>query len=165
MEKYFIVRTSWLYGPGGNNFVETIVRLASEREELRIVYDQVGSPTYTGDLADAIFALLAISANPQSLEPRPYGIYHFADDGRCSWYEFTQEIVEVARGAGLALKVKKVFPIRTEEYPLPAARPAFSVFNKQKYIQATGNKIPKWQESLKGYFAERNNSNVKRRLQ
>ena len=88
LENYFILRTSWLYGPGGKNFVETIIRLAREREELRIVADQIGTPTYTEDLAEAIFRLLSLSPHA------PYGFYHFSNEGQCSWYDFACAIVE-----------------------------------------------------------------------
>lgn len=152
LEKFFIVRTSWLYGPGGNNFVETILRLAAAREELRIIHDQVGSPTYTGDLAQAIIELL------EAAQPSSYGLYHFSNEGQCSWYEFTKEIVSLAKESGLELKTKKVVPIKTEEYPLPAARPAFSVFSKDKYKLLTAKNVPEWRESLREYFAERKNS-------
>ena len=156
LKKFFIIRTSWLYGPGGNNFVETILRLAGEREELKIVADQVGSPTYTGDLANAVFHLLGISSNPQSPTPSPFGVYHFANEGQCSWYEFAKEIVAVARQAGISLKVNNIQPIQTVEYPLPATRPAYSVFDKSKYKQSVDKEIPEWQASLDEYFTIRN---------
>lgn len=155
LDKYFIVRTSWLYGPKGNNFVETILRLASEREELRIIHDQVGSPTYTIDLAAAILTLIDVAASSQSSYPSPYGIYHFSNSGQCSWYEFAVEIVANAKFAGLPLQVKNITPIRTEEYPLPAKRPAYSVFDKSKFINFTGAQPPQWQDSLKEYFKVR----------
>lgn len=143
LERYFIIRASWLYGPNGNNFVETILRLAGEREELGIVADQVGSPTYTGDLVQAIFSLL---------ETRAYGIYHFSNLGQCSWFEFAGEIVTQARALGMELKVKEITPITTADYPLPATRPAYSVFDKAKYMTATGGEIPEWRESLEIYL-------------
>lgn len=146
LKSYFIIRTSWLYGPGGNNFVETIIRLAKERVELRIVADQVGTPTYTCDLAQAIFALL---------DTKAYGVYHFSNLGQCSWYEFAHEIIQLAREQGLPLKVQKVLPIATEDYPLPASRPFFSVFSKHKYLQQTGASVPDWPESLKTYMVLR----------
>jgi dTDP-4-dehydrorhamnose reductase len=149
LERYFIIRTSWLYGPGGRNFVETIIRLAHERDELRVVADQVGSPTYTGDLAEAIFNLLGLADH--SL----YGIYHYANEGQCSWYEFAVEIVELLKGRGEPLRVKSVVPVRTDEYPLPAPRPANSIFSKSKYRTATGAFVPEWQSSLKRYLQER----------
>ena len=157
LDKYFIIRTSWLYGPGGNNFVETILRLAEEREQLRIVADQIGSPTYTGDLADAIFRLLNLSASPQPPDPSLYGTYHFANEGSCSWYEFACEIVTLAKLQGLPIKTQTLLPIRTEEYPLPAPRPAYSVFSKDKYLVATGAEIPGWKDSLANYLKSRNN--------
>lgn len=165
LERYFIIRTSWLYGPGGKNFVETILRLAMERDELRIVADQVGSPTYTGDLAAAIFSLLALNASYQPSAPSsgdspragsvPYGVYHFSDEGQCSWYEFAQEIIRLAMERGEAIKVKTVRPIATHEYPLPARRPAYSVFSKDKFKSVTGMAIPHWRESLAVYMASR----------
>lgn len=143
LKKYFIVRTSWLYGPGGKNFVETILRLAQEREELRIVADQVGNPTYTRDLAEAIFRLLTDAT---------YGIYHVSDQGVCSWYEFACQIVAEFVRRGGQVKVKKIVPITTAEYPLPASRPAYSVLSKDKYEAAVGVTLPAWQLSLSQYF-------------
>ncbi len=148
LERYFIIRTSWLYGPGGKNFVETILRLATEREELRIVSDQHGSPTYTEDLANAIFSLLETED-----ARRPYGIYHVSNSGSCSWYEFAVEIVRLARLNKLPVKTERIKPIRTEDYPLPAKRPYYSVFSKHKYETVTGLAIPDWRESLIKYFA------------
>jgi len=147
LERYFIIRTSWLYGPGGNNFVETMLRLATEREELQVVADQVGSPTYTDDLAAAIFRLLALDGG--------YGLYHFSGAGQCSWYEFACAIVEEGRAAGVPLRVQRVVPTRAADYPRPAPRPAWSVLSKDKYRAATGAGVPFWRESLKAYLAER----------
>jgi dTDP-4-dehydrorhamnose reductase len=149
LERYFIVRTSWLYGPGGKNFVETMVRLAQEREELRVVADQVGSPTYTGDLAAALFSLLALEERGIAV---PYGRYHFADQGSCSWHGFAEAIVAQARVCGEELRVQRVTPITTADYPLPAPRPAYSVFDTERYRRATGKAIPPWRESLEHYF-------------
>jgi dTDP-4-dehydrorhamnose reductase len=158
LERFFIVRTSWLYGPGGKNFVETIVRLGKEREELRIVADQVGSPTYTEDLAKGLFQLLNLveeggnsSRIPHPASP-PFGIYHFANEGFCSWHEFACAILAEAKAAGEPIVTKHVLPIRTEEYPLPALRPAYSVFSKQKYEEAVGERVPDWQDALAAYF-------------
>jgi dTDP-4-dehydrorhamnose reductase len=144
LASWFILRTSWLYGPGGKNFVETILRLAQEREELRVVADQIGTPTYTGDLAAAIFRLLPTGA---------FGLYHVSNQGECSWYEFACEIVNQFVRHGGRVKVKKIVPITTTEYPLPAARPAYSVFSKAKYESAVGVTLPPWQESLARYVA------------
>jgi len=154
LKKYFIIRTSWLYGPGGNNFVETIIRLAKEREQLGIVADQFGSPTYTADLADAIFNLLSPAHCHPSSVSASYGLYHFSNDGVCSWYDFAVKIVELVRLQDV-LNVKQIDPIKTEDYPLPAPRPAYSVLSKQKYCQATGAHVPAWQESLGKYLKDR----------
>lgn len=147
LQRFFIIRTSWLYGPGGKNFVETIIRLAKEREELRVVADQVGCPTFTYDLAKAIFSLLKLDTS--------HGIYHFANEGQCSWHEFAVAIVEEAKAAGELIIVQKVVSIRTEDYPLPAPRPAWSVLSKEKYKAATGATVPGWQKSLREYFRNR----------
>jgi len=152
LERYFILRTSWLYGPGGPNFVETILRLAAEREELRIVADQIGSPTYTGDLARAIYVLLQKTEDGGA---SLFGIYHFSNAGHCSWYDFASEIVTRAKSIGIALKVQEIKPIATADYPLPAVRPVNSVFNKLKYQTVADVKIPQWQESLQIYLEER----------
>ena len=171
LEKYFIVRTSWLYGPGGNNFVETMIRLAKEREELRVVADQVGSPTYTADLAEAIVRLVAsdklrvtskgslsVTRHPSlvtDFPSPPFGLYHFANEGQCSWYEFAEEIIALARKHGEPIVTQRVVPITTGEYPLPAKRPAYSVMSKEKYKAATGMQIPDWQKSLRKYLGNR----------
>lgn len=155
LAKYFIVRTSWLYGTGGNNFVETMLRLAQEREELRVVSDQIGSPTSTTDLADAIFALLDL-ANLNSLPGSdPYGIYHFSNSGQCSWHQFATEIVRKAAENGLSVKAEKIHSILTEEFPLPAKRPPYSVFSKEKYQRVTGKAVPDWKDSLSLYLQNR----------
>lgn len=143
IDNYFIIRTSWLYGAGGNNFVETILRLASERERLNIIKDQRGTPTWTEDLARAIFALL---------ETDQFGIYHFSNEGDCSWYDFTLAIIDEAKGHKLPLKVKEITPIPTEAYPLPATRPAYSVMSKMKIASVLQAEVPFWQQSLKNYF-------------
>ncbi|MCF6291031.1 MAG: dTDP-4-dehydrorhamnose reductase [Desulfobacterales bacterium] len=153
LKKYFIIRTSWLYGPGGNNFVETILRLAREKDELKIVADQVGSPTYTRDLARGILQLLKTASAGAGEHSPIYGLYHFADTGQCSWFEFAREIIHLAAQGGMELKVRSVAPIRTEEYPRPAPRPAFSALTTDKYQRVTGADIPSWQESLKEYLS------------
>lgn len=149
LERFFTVRTSWLYGPDGRNFVETMVRLGREREELRVVADQLGSPTYTGDLARAIYNLLELEALGRD---DVYGLYHFSNDGVCSWHSFAEAILAEARKSGEAIVAQRVVPIATAEYPLPAPRPAWSVLAKDKYRRATGAAIPAWQESLAHYF-------------
>ncbi|MDY0189366.1 MAG: dTDP-4-dehydrorhamnose reductase [Desulfuromonas sp.] len=155
LDKYYIVRTSWLYGPNGPNFVETIIRLAQEREELGIVADQTGTPTYTADLANAIWILLLVVNNGGTSISAPYGIYHYSDAGVCTWYDFAREIVRQLRQNGAVLKVKHIKPITTAEYPLPAIRPAYSVMSKEKIVAATGVIVPAWQESLRKYLINR----------
>ncbi len=150
LQQYYIIRTSWLYGPGGPNFVETIARLATERDELGIVADQYGTPTYSGDLAEAIVGLVTSrEASP------PYGLYHFSNQGECSWYEFACEIVSQLRKKGCPVKAQRIQPIRTEDYPVPAKRPRYSVLSKEKYRRATGADIPEWKDSLGKYFDNR----------
>jgi len=144
-DDYLIVRTSWLYGKKGNNFVKTILRLASEREELGIVYDQTGTPTYTKDLAEGIINLI---------ENKASGIYHFSNEGVCSWYDFAHEIIDIAEKRGEKFKLKKLRPILTEDYPAPAKRPAYSVLDKAKYKEATSREVPHWRDGLKRYLEE-----------
>lgn len=132
-----IIRTAWLYSEYGNNFVKTMLRLAKEKGELRVVADQYGTPTYAGDLARAI---VAIVSDTDAAEKS--GIYHFTDEGQCSWYDFAKEIVA---DSGLTCKVH---PLRTEEYPTKAFRPAYSVLDKGKIKRMFGLEIPDWKEPL-----------------
>lgn len=131
-----ILRTSWLYSTFGNNFVKTIRRLAGEKGELRIIFDQIGSPTYAYDLARTILTIL-----PKIREGKTE-IYHFSDEGICSWYDFAKEIVEISN-----LQCK-VIPIESWEYPATAPRPHYSVFNKAKIKKTFGLEIPHWKDSL-----------------
>ncbi|MBI5219557.1 MAG: dTDP-4-dehydrorhamnose reductase [Bacteroidia bacterium] len=138
---FIIIRTSWLYSGFGHNFVKTILRLGKERDELRIVYDQIGAPTYARDLADTILKIVTRSAgDPSCFKP---GTYHYANEGACSWYDFAIEILTCADIPC------NVFPIETKEYPLPAKRPHYSVFNKAKIKSAFDIEIPYWKNSLK----------------
>lgn len=131
-----IVRTSWLYSETGNNFLKTMLRLGKEQKELKVVFDQTGTPTCAGDLAEA---LLTILGREEGFTP---GIYHFSNEGVCSWYDFARKIMQLS---GLPCKV---IPIETKDYPTPAVRPAYSVLNKAK-IKATYNlAIPHWEQSL-----------------
>ncbi len=155
LSEYFIIRTSWLYGPGGPNFVETMLRLAKEREEMCVVDDQHGTPTYTRDLARAIFALLRGHSLDDGVDSAAFGIYHFSNSGECSWYGFALEIIEMARRRGFDLVVKNLKPITTEEYPLPAKRPAYSVFSKDKFMRQTGLMVRSWDAALVDYFEQR----------
>jgi dTDP-4-dehydrorhamnose reductase len=130
-----IVRTAWVYAPWGNNFLHTILRLGAERKELTIVADQVGSPTYAPDLADFIISWLNTGT--------PKGIYHFTNEGVCSWYDFAHAIAELQ---GLSVNV---LPIRTEDYPTPARRPAYSVLDKTNTRKDFDIQIRHWRDALK----------------
>jgi len=133
--KSTIIRTSWLYSSFGNNFVKTMLRLGKERDELRIVYDQTGTPTYAADLASVIMKI--VNSNAKS------GIFNYSNEGVCSWYDFAHEIINQA---GMKCVVK---PIETKDYPLPAPRPNYSVMNKARIKTQFDLEIPHWKESLK----------------
>ena len=137
-----IIRTAWLYSPYGNNFVKTMRRLGAERESINVVADQIGTPTYAGDLADAIVKIL-----PQ-INLKNRGIYHFTNSGVCSWYDFATEIMNMS---GLKCVVN---PISSDEYPTRAKRPFYSVLDKSDIINTFGLKIPYWKDSLKKCIAE-----------
>jgi dTDP-4-dehydrorhamnose reductase len=130
-----IIRTSWLYSSFGNNFVKTMLRLGKEREQLNVIFDQVGTPTYARDLASAIIKII----NAKTFEP---GIYHYSNEGVCSWFDFAYEIITSSQ-----LNCK-VFPIETKDYPLPAKRPQYSVLNKTKIKHNFNIEIPHWKDSL-----------------
>ncbi len=130
-----ILRTAWLYSSFGNNFVKTMMKLGAERDSLGVIFDQVGTPTYAADLADAILQLL----RNETFVP---GIYHFSDEGVCSWYDFTKTI---HRMANITCDVK---PIETKDYPARTPRPHFSVLNKSKIKSTYGISIPHWEVSL-----------------
>jgi len=133
-----IIRTAWLYSEFGNNFVKTMLRLGAERNELRVVFDQVGTPTYAADLAVAILSIIA-DTEQQGVKP---GIYHFSNEGVCSWYDFAWEILNFTHSKC------KVIPIESKDYPTPAKRPAYGVFNKTKIKQTFHIEIPYWKTSL-----------------
>jgi len=132
-----ILRTAWLYSSFGNNFVKTMLRLGKERKELGVVFDQVGTPTYAADLAQAIFVII------ESPVWRP-GIYHFTNEGVCSWYDFTIAILALA-----GLTECKVRPITSEEYQYKTPRPHYSVLDKSKFKNTFGVEIPYWLDGLK----------------
>lgn len=136
-----IIRTAWLYSEFGKNFVKTMLQLAETRPEINVVADQIGTPTYAGDLADAIYSII----RHDKWIP---GIYHFTDTGVASWYDFTKAIFE------LAGKNVRVNPIPTSAYPTPAKRPLYSVLSKTKIANTFGLQIPYWRDSLKKCLAE-----------
>jgi dTDP-4-dehydrorhamnose reductase len=147
--KHLILRTSWVYGVHGANFVKTVLRLAKERSELRIVADQFGAPTWARDLAQATAASLS-SWQQRNWDNDLCGLYHLTDAGRTNWYQYTEEIVRLARkyDAVLSAKTLDIRGIATHEYPLPAKRPANSVLANDKIRDAFGIVLPAWQDSL-----------------
>ncbi|MCM1139132.1 MAG: dTDP-4-dehydrorhamnose reductase [Muribaculum sp.] len=137
--KALIIRTAWLYSEYGKNFVKTMLNLTATKPELKVVFDQVGTPTYAQDLADAIFDII---------ENRKYdgkeGIYHFSNEGVCSWYDFTKMIAEYTGNKSCNIK-----PCHSNEFPSPVIRPAYSVLDKTKYKQTFGKTVPYWTDALK----------------
>lgn len=134
-KRSMIIRTAWLYSTFGNNFVKTMMRLGRERDELGVVFDQIGTPTYAADLASAIMTAVNKGVVP--------GVYHFSNEGVASWYDFTKAIHRMA-----GITSCRVRPLHTDEYPAKANRPAYSVFDKTKIKQTYGIEIPHWEESL-----------------
>ena len=147
-KRHIIIRTAWVYGNGGKgNFVKTMLRLGKEREEIRVVADQIGSPTWTGDLAQAISQIIPL------LGSETFGTYQYTNSGVCSWYDFAIAIFEEAAKLGLPLKVQRVIPITTSEYPTPAKRPAFSVLSTVKISALLGTHPPHWRQGLRQMLA------------
>lgn len=142
---YVILRTAWVYGVyGKGNFVKTMLRLGQEREELKVVFDQVGTPTWTNDIAKAIMGLIAKLPSSPVQE-----IYHFTNSGVASWYDFSIAIFEEAKVLHFPVTVHRVSPIPTEEYPTPAKRPAYSVLSGEKIGKILGTPPPQWRVSLR----------------
>ena len=131
-----VIRTAWLYSPYGNNFVKTMRRLGTEKESINVVADQIGTPTYAGDLADAIVKIIPQMTHENS------GVYHFTNMGVCSWYDFASEIMEMS---GLKCVVN---PIKSSEYPTRAVRPFYSVLDKSKIQKVFNVKIQHWKKGL-----------------
>ena len=136
LKKYFIIRTSWLYSQFGNNFMKTMLKLAQDRDSLGVVNDQIGSPTHAVDLANVIVKVILSSSTN-------YGIYHYSNEGKASWYDFAKEIFEVNN---IKINLK---PISTAEFPTPAKRPKYSVLDKTKIKKEFNILIEEWQDSLK----------------
>ena len=135
IEKHFIVRTGWLYSEHGNNFVKTMLKLGADRDELRIIADQVGTPTYAIDLAGFILHII-------EQQSTAYGIYHYSNEGVTSWFDFARAVFDVSE-----TRVKAI-PIRTDQYPTRATRPSYSVMDKSKAKETFGIEIPYWRDSL-----------------
>lgn len=137
VEKYFILRISWVFGVNGNNFIKTMLRVGPQRGEVGVVADQIGSPTYTYDLAKLVIDMI---------QTDKYGVYHVTNEGICSWYEFACAIF---KQAGLDVKVN---PLTTAEYPVKAARPFNSRMSKDRLINAGFKMLPSWQDALERYL-------------
>lgn len=135
-----IIRTAWLYSIFGNNFVKTMIRLGKDKTELGVIFDQIGTPTYARDLA-----IVIMTAIEKGIVP---GVYHFSNEGVCSWYDFTKAIHRIA-----GIETCHVRPLHTEEYPTPAARPHYSVLDKTKIKNTLGVEIPYWEDSLRECIA------------
>ena len=136
-----VIRTAWLYSTFGNNFVKTMIRLGKERESLGVIFDQVGTPTYARDLARAIFVAIRQGVVP--------GVYHFSNEGVCSWYDFTKAIHRLA-----GITTCSVKPLHTSEYPTKAKRPHYSVLDKTKIKETYHIEIPYWMDSLQSCITE-----------
>lgn len=151
LDRHVIIRTAWLYGHGGKNFVETMLRLMEEREELTIVDDQLGSPTNAADLARAITGVVSHKAPP-------HGTFHFSGTGECTWYGFAQEIYRQARELGIVQTECALTPVSSDQFPQKAKRPANSRLSTEKIEAAYGVAPEPWEESLNRYLTERKKS-------
>ena len=147
---HIILRTAWLYSEFGKNFVKTMLNLTSTRPQLKVVFDQVGTPTYARDLADAIIVAIedykAEVSNRSTLTANRYsksGIYHYSNEGVCSWYDFTKIIADIAGNTACDIQ-----PCHSDEFPSPVKRPAYSVLDKTKIKETFGLKVPYWTDSL-----------------
>ncbi|MDR5588261.1 dTDP-4-dehydrorhamnose reductase [Clostridium aquiflavi] len=145
LDKYFIVRISWVFGINGNNFIKTMLKLGAEKESLNVVCDQIGSPTYTADLASLLCDMVV---------SQKYGVYHATNEGTCSWAEFAEEIMKMA---GFNCKIN---PIPTSEYPTKAVRPLNSRLSKKSLVDDGFNLLPRWEDALNRYLEEINYSKM-----
>ena len=141
-DNYFIIRTSWVYSQFGNNFMKTMLRLASERDSLSVVSDQIGTPTHAVDLAEALIKIIT-NCHSELVSESNFGIYNYSNEGQCSWYDFAKKIFEVNN---ISINLQ---PIPTSAYPTPAKRPAYSVLDKSKIKNVFGVEVKNWEESLR----------------
>lgn len=150
--RHIIIRTSWLYSAFGNNFAKTIIRLASERNSLNVVFDQVGTPTYATDLAKVITEIIKREYCGEAVRRVAEGVYHYSNEGVCSWYDFAFEIVKLS---GSQCNTE---PVTSDKFPAKAKRPDFSVLDKSKIKSVMGITIPHWRESLNDFFLKINDN-------
>ena len=139
--RYFIIRTAWLYGRYGKNFVFTMLKLMNSKDDVKVVQDQIGSPTSAADLAALIVHII-------KNEFESWGVYHFSNEGSCSWYQFASEIYRIGQKLGLITSDCRVIPCGSDQYPTPAKRPAYSLLSKEKVKNNLLFNVPEWQESL-----------------
>ena len=147
LPEHYIIRTAWLYGRNGANFVSTMLRLMSEKDSLKVVNDQRGSPTYAVDLAKTVLRIM-------QLDNHQYGIYHYSNEGNITWYDFSCEIYRQGKRIGLIKRACSVVPCTSSEFPQKAHRPSFSLLNKQKIKETFSLSVPNWNESLSLYLKE-----------
>ena len=147
LPEHYIIRTAWLYGKSGNNFVSTMFHLMNERESFKVVNDQRGSPTYAVDLAKTVLRIM-------QLDNHQYGIYHYSNEGNITWYDFAGEIYRQGKEMGLLKRTCSVVPCTSSEFPQKAHRPSFSLLNKQKIKETFSLSVPNWNESLSLYLKE-----------
>ena len=150
---HVIIRTAWLYSEFGKNFVKTMLNLTATKPQLKVVFDQVGTPTYAYDLAQTITTILSdyqlsLNSQPSTLNYAKFGIYHFSNEGVCSWFDFTKMIAEYAGNTSCDIQ-----PCHSDEFPSKVKRPAYSVLDKMKIKETYGVKVPYWVESLKKCIA------------
>jgi dTDP-4-dehydrorhamnose reductase len=145
-DRHYILRTAWVYGSyGKSNFVKTMLRLGAERTELKVVADQIGTPTWAKSIAEAIATLILTL----DTAPAASGMYHFTNSGVASWYDFAIAIFEEARSLGIPLKIERVVPIATADYPTPAKRPSYSVLSLQEIVPMLGSAPEHWRAALR----------------
>lgn len=142
LENYFIIRTSWVYSQFGNNFMKTMLRLASERDSLSVVNDQIGTPTNAVDLAEVLITMI-LNNQQSKIKNQQSKIYNFSNEGQCSWYDFAKKILEINN---ISINL---LPIPTSSFPTPAKRPKYSVLDKSKIKRVFGVEVNNWEESLK----------------
>jgi len=146
LDEHFIIRTAWMYGKNGPNFVHTMLRLFREKNEVSVVADQWGSPTYAPDLADAIVAIIVADSTA-------YGIYHFTNEGRINWHQFACAIYDLAQANGLLTKSVTISPISTAQYPTKAKRPQYACLSKEKICRVFPIELIPWQDSLAAFMS------------
>jgi len=144
--RFFLIRTSWMYGKGEKNFVKAVISKAINHPEIKVVDDQIGNPTWSGDIVDITLRLL---------ETKQYGIYNYSNEGECSWYEFACEIIKTLQNLENKFHSTRIIPIKSAQLKRAAKRPAYSALNKSKIKSAIAVDIPHWRESLKKFLIER----------